>query len=150
MMIKCKKCGAEIPEDTKFCLACGERVNEEQNVLRGHEQHLHSTQTSFVGDPDFEHSAQKSAQASNEMAVAGFCLSFFVPILGFIFGILGITKSKEQGRKTLAIFAVAISCVVFIFNMLIQIFSAQIMQFIIEQFPELEQYFNEVANLLFR
>jgi len=56
-------------------------------------------------------------QKSNGMATAGFVLAFFIPLLGMIFSIIGLTKSKDSGKgKGLAIAGIVISLVVGLFQ----------------------------------
>lgn len=47
----------------------------------------------------------------NGVAVAGFILSFFVPLLGLIFGIMGVTRARKlRGKgRVLGIFAIILS-----------------------------------------
>lgn len=47
----------------------------------------------------------------NGMSVAGFILSFFVPLLGLIFGIVGVTRARKlRGKgRVLGIFAIILS-----------------------------------------
>lgn len=49
----------------------------------------------------------------NGWSIAGFILAFFIPILGFIFSIIGVSKSKKIGRgKVLGAFGIIISLLV--------------------------------------
>ena len=45
---------------------------------------------------------------SNGMAVAGFICSFFIPLVGWIFGGIGLAKSKKLGGKGKALSIAAI------------------------------------------
>lgn len=56
-------------------------------------------------------------QKSNGMATAGFVLSFFVPLLGIIFSVIGLSKSKDAGKgKGLAIAGIIISILIGLFQ----------------------------------
>ena len=57
------------------------------------------------------------------MAVAGFILSFFVPLLGLIFSIVGVVKSRNLNGagKGLAIAGIIISAIVMVILLLITI-----------------------------
>ena len=68
----CKNCGKEIDDHAYVCLNCGALVNEEQ---------------------------QKSKQKSNGMAIAGFVCSFFLPVLGLVFGGIGCKWANERNDK---------------------------------------------------
>lgn len=85
----------------KFCSHCGNRIHEEAVVC------VH------CGCPvEGARTAQAQEQPkSNGMAVAGFVCSFFVPLLGWIFGGIGLSKSRKLGGKgkALSIAAIAIA-----------------------------------------
>ena len=87
----CKTCGAELLDSDAYCTKCGNPVEEKKP----------------------EATTEKK---SNGMAVAGFILAFFIPLLGWIFGGLGIKKSKELNGKGrgLSIAAIIIATVDFI------------------------------------
>ena len=67
--------------------------------------------------PNQAYYQQIQPEASNGMAVAGFVLAFLIGLLGLIFSILGLNKSKElNGKgKGLSIAGIIISS----FNMLL-------------------------------
>lgn len=87
----CKTCGAELLDSDAYCTKCGNPVE--------------------VKKPE-----ATTEQKSNGMAIAGFILAFFIPLLGWIFGGLGIKKSKELNGKGrgLSIAAIIIATVDFI------------------------------------
>ena len=70
----CAKCGSEMEKGATFCANCGTSTKEEQT-------------TTVVEN--------ESGQTSNGMATAGFILSFFVPVLGLIFSIIGLNKANQ-------------------------------------------------------
>ncbi len=55
-------------------------------------------------------------QEGNAMAVAGFICSFFIPLLGWIFGGVGLAKAKKRkGKgKGLSIAALVIASIMFL------------------------------------
>ena len=65
----CTNCGNELDDRAIMCPKCG----------------IALTQTV----------ANSGQTQSNGMAIAGFVLSFFIPLLGLIFSILGLKRSKE-------------------------------------------------------
>ena len=60
---------------------------------------------------------------NNGMAIAGFVCSFFIPLLGYIFGGIGLKRAKENNGKGLgfSIAAIAIATVMFFINLSILI-----------------------------
>lgn len=87
----CAKCGKELMDEAIICPNCGCATGQ------------------ITGQKD----------EFNWMALVGFICSFFVAIVGLVFGILGLQKSKEllgEKGKNFAIAAIAISCVTLFLN----------------------------------
>ncbi len=82
----CKYCGKEVEEQAVICLNCGGLLDE----------------TLKMKDEVVE---------KNGMAVAGFVCSFFLSVLGWVFGGIGLARSfKRKGKgKGLSIAALAIA-----------------------------------------
>ncbi len=68
----CRHCGKEVDENAAFCLNCG-------GLLKVFET--------------------EEPQESNGMAIAGFVCSFFMPILGWIFGGIGLSRANRRNGK---------------------------------------------------
>lgn len=92
----CSKCGKEDKSNSNFCQFCGNALTETVAAER------------VSAEP-----AQK-----NGMAIAGFILSFFEPLLGLIFSIIGVSKSKNLNGagKGLAIAGIIISAIGLVFR----------------------------------
>lgn len=90
----CSHCGKELPDDAYVCMNCG----------------------CLVGDGKI--SATYTHAEKNGMAIAGFVCSFFSPLLGWIFGGIGLNRSaKRNGKgKGLSIAALVIATVSFAIN----------------------------------
>lgn len=88
----CANCGKELPDNAYVCMHCGCLVGGRREV---------STQ----------YHAEK-----NGMAVAGFVCSFFIPILGWVFGGIGLSRAaKRNGKgKGFSVAAIVIASVNFI------------------------------------
>lgn len=71
----CKHCGKEIDDNAFVCIHCGSLVKE-----------------ITTEKPDYE-------KKTNGMAIAGFVCSFFIPLLGWIFGGIGLSRSKKLDGK---------------------------------------------------
>lgn len=91
----CSKCGNELLDEAVICPKCGCQVDN----IKKSENENKSTET-------------------NGLAIAGFVCSFFVPLLGLIFGIIGLNKSKtlNNNGKGLSIAAICISAVWMLFS----------------------------------
>ena len=82
----CRKCGQEIADDSNVCPYCGERVVFTDNEVT------------------------QNYKQTNGMAIAGFITSFLSPILGLIFGIIGLKRSNVgYGGKVMSILAILIA-----------------------------------------
>ncbi len=81
----CTKCGKPLIDDAVICPNCGCAVETNKS------------------------------DETNGMSIAGFVCSFFIPLLGLIFGIIGYKKSKElDNGKGLSIAAIAVSTASFV------------------------------------
>lgn len=82
----CKVCGKEVNDQAYVCPYCGAKL---------------------ANDP----APAPQQSASNGMAIAGLICAFFVPLLGLIFGCIGLSKSKEMNGegKGMSIAAIVIS-----------------------------------------
>lgn len=96
----CSNCGNELADQAVICPKCG--VSTGQNTAV----------------------SNNNNNTSNGMATAGFVLSFFVPLLGLIFSILGLKKVKETSAgkglatagiiiSSIALFIILISVIIF-------------------------------------
>lgn len=94
----CTNCGNELDDRAIMCPKCG----------------IALTQTV----------ANSGQTQSNGMAIAGFVLSFFIPLLGLIFSILGLKKSKETNTgKGLSTAGIIISCITMVITLIMGIIS---------------------------
>ncbi|MBO5027763.1 MAG: zinc ribbon domain-containing protein [Clostridia bacterium] len=111
----CTKCGKELENGAAFCSHCGSAVENAQTA-----------QTDFFQDdfaqPQYEmqyQQAQPQQEESNGMAIAGFVCSFFSPLLGWIFGGIGLSRSaKINGKgKGLSVAAIAVASAMFVLGL---------------------------------
>lgn len=88
----CSNCGKELHDEAVVCPNCG--------VMTGREASMYSP------EPKKE---------TNGMAIAGFVCSFLVPILGWVFGGIGLSRANKRGGngKGFSIAAIAIASVMF-------------------------------------
>ena len=73
----CKNCGKELCENAVICPSCGVATDNMEKVAQ----------------------AEEKQEQGNGMAIAGFICSFFVPILGWIFGGIGLSRSAKRNGK---------------------------------------------------
>ena len=92
----CEKCGEEINEQAIVCPKCG------------------CATSNFIAQ-----NRVNQDQDKNGIAIAGFVCAFFVPILGWIFGGVGLARAnKRNGKfKGFSIAAIAIASVMFFVNL---------------------------------
>ena len=93
----CEKCGQEIADDAVVCVHCGCAVNELP--------------------------VEEEKPQGNGMAIAGFVCSFFVPLLGWIFGGIGLSRAnKRNGKgKGMSIAAIAVSSAMFVLGVAVRL-----------------------------
>ena len=116
----CSNCGNEVVDEAVICPKCGASTG--QNTVVGNNNN----------------------GTSNGMATAGFILSFFVPLLGLIFSILGLKKVKETNTgKGLSTAGIIISSIaLFITLISVIIFSVAFTKAIDESNYSNEYYYN--------
>lgn len=94
----CTNCGNELNDRAIMCPKCGVALTQTTNASNG--------------------------SSSNGMAIAGFILSFFIPLLGLIFSIIGLKRSKETNNgKGLSTAGIIISCVTMVITIIMGIIS---------------------------
>ena len=87
----CSNCGKEVDNQAVVCPYCGVMTEKGKSF------------------------SEKPEKQGNGMAIAGFVCSFLVPILGWVFGGIGLSRAnKQDGKgKGFSIAALAISTVMF-------------------------------------
>lgn len=94
----CTNCGNELDDRAIMCPKCGVALTQTTNASNG--------------------------SLSNGMAIAGFILSFFIPLLGLIFSIIGLKRSKETNNgKGLSTAGIIISCITMVITLIMGIIS---------------------------
>lgn len=114
----CPKCNLELEENAKFCPQCGAALETEFAAGETGEREFSVENTAvgaeFHSGPAYSSQpVQYVQQRTNGMAIAGFVLSFFVPVLGIIFSAIGMKQTKENNEagRGLAIAGLVISIV---------------------------------------
>ena len=81
------------------------------------------------------------------MAIAGFILSFFIPLLGLIFSILGLKRSKETNNgKGLSTAGIIISCITMVITLIMGIISFSAVNDTIDKAQRQNEYNRQYYN----
>lgn len=117
----CTNCGNELDDRAIMCPKCG----------------IALTQTV----------ANSGQTQSNGMAIAGFVLSFFIPLLGLIFSILGLKRSKETNTgKGLSTAGIIISCITMVITIIMGIISFSAVSDTIDKAQQQNEYNRQYYN----
>ena len=112
-MKHCKYCGAQLADDEAYCYFCGKPTETEEEIIEEKEEPSFSR---------YEYNYQNTYdEPRNGIALAGFIVAFFSPLIGLILSSIGLNKSKMMdgvGRKY-AIAGIIISICNFIFTFMI-------------------------------
>lgn len=88
----CRKCGKEIPDDSNVCPYCGVEVITTNNY--------------------------QVYNKTNTMAIVGLITAFLSPLLGWIFGGIGLKRSNNgYGGRGIAILALIVATANFAYSM---------------------------------
>ena len=136
----CKNCGKEINDNAAICIHCGVQlqetpvaVEEKKNPFAtqycrncGKEIDINAAVCIHCGVWVKENAPTAKQEAKNGMAIAGFVCSFFVPLLGWIFGGIGLNKASKNGGKGkgFSIAALAIASANFIISFILEMSQA--------------------------
>lgn len=94
----CTNCGKEIDDQAVVCPNCGVATSN------------------YKGD-----NSKNNVQNKNGMAIAGFVCSFFIPLLGWIFGGIGLSRAFKRNNKGkgFSIASIVIASVNFILGLIV-------------------------------
>jgi len=141
-MIFCKKCGAELEQDAKFCNVCGETVEAAQSTpqpenVQANAAPQYDYQYTLAQAPAAEKGKSWQGITSLICGIVGFicCISFIPSILALVFGFMGL-KSK----KTLSIIGIVLGCLGLLIGICVVIFYASHWDQIIQQIKDNGQY----------
>ena len=111
----CTNCGNELDDRAIMCPKCGVALTQTTNASNG--------------------------SSSNGMAIAGFILSFFIPLLGLIFSIIGLKRSKETNNgKGLSTAGIIISCITMVITLIMGIISFSVVSDTIDKAKQQTEY----------
>ncbi len=112
----CKYCGGQIADDALFCPNCGAKQTASNEAVQK-EQY---TESNYQQATDYnENTSAPQENKKNVMAILGFIFSFLIPLLGLIFSIIGLSKSKQTlSGKGFAVAGIIISVVTMVINLI--------------------------------
>ena len=117
----CTNCGNELDDRAIMCPKCGVALTQTTNASNG--------------------------SSSNGMAIAGFILSFFIPLLGLIFSIIGLKRSKETNNgKGLSTAGIIISCITMVITIIMGIISFSAVSDTIDKAQQQNEYNRQYYN----
>lgn len=94
----CRKCGAYIKDDARFCPICGEMVVKAENDYQ-------------------DQMARTPQKLNNNIAIVGLIFAFISPIVGWILGGIGLRRSNQgYNGRVVAILALIVATANFVLN----------------------------------
>lgn len=128
----CKYCGGQIADGALFCPNCGAKQTSSNDSVQK-EQY---TESNYQQATDYnENTSAPQENRKNVMAILGFIFSFFIPLLGLIFSIIGLSKSKQTlSGKGFAVAGIIISVVTMVINLITLIVVIPLLPEIISSF----------------
>lgn len=96
----CTKCGAELPDDSRFCYKCGSAVTPMTRTDTVYKNDYFSSAPASAPNPissGTELQQQPTTPDEGMYGILGFVFAFFVPIVGLILSIMGLNKKKNAG-----------------------------------------------------
>lgn len=98
----CQKCGAFAEDINDFCTVCGSKLTAQSAQYSGQAEKEQSQPEQPPAQNQQQSQNQRYYQPqpkTNGMAIAGFVCSFFIPILGLIFSIVGKNQIKQSNEN---------------------------------------------------
>ena len=103
----CPNCGNILNDNTTMCPKCGMQITQ-SNMTNS----MNNMNTSGSMNTMNTMNTAPSSNGENNIAIAGFILSFIIPIIGLILSIIGLKKSKETNNgRGLSIAGIVISTI---------------------------------------
>ena len=137
-MAYCVKCGSEIPANSKFCSACGAPADgpapQYTNVAQPTQAPQYTNVAQPTQAPQYTNMGQPApgqgynqgynyqypmAPEGKALGICSIVFSPFIPLVGFVCGLVGLITYKEQSNKTLAIIGFILSIVFFFLYLVI-------------------------------
>ena len=116
-MAICKNCGADLPDDVKFCTSCGQPLETQQTFENTAPNYQQTPYTQPISNDTYV------PQKTNGLAIAGFVVSLVSLVLcccgigaivSLVLSIVGYVKASKENQKGkgLALAGIIISAIV--------------------------------------
>lgn len=114
----CPNCGKQVNDNDNVCSYCGAALNDKPGYQQpgpmnngGYNQY----------NQQYQYNNQPYVKPTNGFAIAGLVLSFFIWLLGLIFSVIGLNKSKTMNGsgRGIAIAGIVISIISGVFMIII-------------------------------
>ena len=103
--MKCSKCGADNEKDSKFCITCGEKLEEVKEEVKGVDTGVKIDNKPVVIETPNSDGKATASLVLGICAFVIFCLSFPLSLIGLI---LGLVSKEKSGKRTAAVIINAI------------------------------------------
>lgn len=123
----CPYCGGKIDDKAVTCPYCQNKIANETVACTDYNYgtDLSNGEINFAKTEREEISSENNhakteKKETNGIAIAGFVCSFFIPLLGWIFGGIGLNRALKRNNKGkgFSIAAIAIASATFLFNLM--------------------------------
>ncbi|MBR5826143.1 MAG: zinc ribbon domain-containing protein [Clostridia bacterium] len=106
-MKTCQNCGYQLDDYAVSCYNCGAPCPNSNYQQTPYQNNPYQQQNPYVP-------AEKPE--SPVLAIIAIIIAFFIPIVGFVCGIIGTVKYKASKNKTMSIIAIVVSIVMWLVN----------------------------------
>ena len=129
----CDKCGAELKDGIRFCDKCGANVKVAGSASANFRGAMmicpHCGQQTPAGR-DLCENCGSSLEDNTVAVIAGYIVTFIVPLLGFIPAIYLLTRKSDKS-KTQGVFLIGIIMLMILLNLILQSWITYVITFIV-------------------
>ena len=112
----CSKCGKELDDNAVFCMNCGNAVDAQSAAHQPYQQGYQQPYQQGYQQP-YQPYNNGNDRESSSTANCALLFAFLVPLVGFIMGIVGLSKYKTPTFRNRCIAAIVVSVVIWIIGL---------------------------------
>ena len=112
----CSKCGKELDDNAVFCMNCGNAVDVQSAAHQPNQQGYQQPYQQGYQQP-YQPYNNGLDRESSSTANCALLFAFLVPLVGFIMGIVGLSKYKTPTFRNRCIAAIVVSVVIWIIGL---------------------------------